>query len=64
MKLTKQEALVLLSFAKANRNCDVDFASLFGADEGSHWHKIYKTRDPKNVKRTWNTIIKKLKTVK
>lgn len=58
MKLSKLEAKVLLTFLKANMDCDLD-------DAGTDFiPKHFKGKDKKYIKKTWIGIRKKLRSIK
>lgn len=57
MKISKQEAVFLLSFAESNKECDVD--CLGSSVCPAHLRGL----SARQVKKIWNGIIKKLKIV-
>jgi hypothetical protein len=51
MKLNKVEARVLLSYAKANRDCDLDQPE----------YSVFEDKRKVVIRKTWSSIIRKLK---
>ncbi len=69
MKLTKQEAQILLWFADGNRDCDLDIVKHHVTDDlGGHLLEAYAPNIEKDlekkIKKFWASIIKKLRSVK
>ena len=64
VKLTKTEANILLGFASTNRDCDVDCCRSNEKEMVDYVLETYGTDLEKEVKKIWNTIIKKLKAIK
>lgn len=60
-QLTKAEKGMLLQFAECNRDCDMDFCSYARDEERGYLLNMYGSDKPKDIKKAWNVLIKKLK---
>lgn len=60
MRLTKEEAELVLGWAPGNRDADLDAFSYMGRDMPPYLSDLGK----KKTKSTWNSLIKKLKKIK